>query len=280
MIGAIIGDIIGSRFEFHNTHSRDFELFTEESTFTDDTVCTIATMDWMNRGSKDDYAEILAKWILAYPHVGFSPNMIRWAMSPTHAPYGSKGNGAPMRVSPIGWNATCEGYSKIMAKKVTEVSHNTAEALTGAQIIADCIYLSRFGYDKSYIKEYLERESSLNFNMTLELVVQKEFSALSPETVIASVVCFLQSNSFIDAIRNAVSLGGDSDTIASMTGAIADAYYGTPKELEDEAMKRLPKEFQEVILLFKQNIEKSWKEFTTFYMGVPRLIAERKKNRN
>ena len=279
MIGAIVGDIVGSRFEFDNTDSKSFRLFTGDCTYTDDTVCTIATMDWLNKGGKDNYADILAGWVNRYVQAGFSSSFLKWAISKEHEPYNSYGNGAPMRVSPVAWFSTVEAQCDKLAQTVAKVSHNHPEAVNGAVAIANCVQMSRFGYSKSQIRSMVEDKSVYNLHKKLSSYEQSSFVTRSSVTVPAAIVSFLESRSFVDAIKNAVILGGDSDTIASMTGAIADAYYGIPEDIEQEALSYLPDEFLKVIDRFEKNVEESWKRYVSVYTQIPKIIERRKSER-
>ncbi len=280
MIGAIIGDIIGSRFEHKNTQSTQFDLFTDDCHFTDDTVCTIATMDWLNHGGKDDYAVFLSKWILQFPKAGFSRNMLIWASSEEKNPYGSFGNGAAMRVSPVAWASTTEGGCEVYARRVASVSHNHLEGIKGACAIADCVLMSRLGYNKKDISELIERKYGYDLGKRLDQVVQEAFDTCCQKTVPAAIISFFSGGSFEEVVRKAVSLGGDSDTIASMAGAIADAYFGVPKELEEEALTFLPSSFRDTVDKFKENVNKSWENYISFYTEIPGIIEHRKTVRS
>lgn len=279
MIGAIIGDIIGSRFEGKATAEKGFRLFTDDCRFTDDTICTIATMEWLNSPQGTDYAKVLSKWIVRFPYSGFSPNMIKWAMSKDHEPYGSYGNGAAMRVSPVGWACTVESQVEDLAEVTTVVSHDTKQAVDGAQAIASCVAMARFGYTKEYIAEHVKLKYGYVVDKGLGSYKQKRFVATCDETVPAAIASFIKSKSFEDAVRNAVSLGGDSDTIACMAAAIADAYYGTPKAIEKKARGYLPKVMMDVVEKFEENVEKSWKDYVSVYKNIPSIIESRKKSR-
>lgn len=257
MYGAIIGDIAGSRFEHKNFRSKDFVLFTPESRFTDDTVCTIATMDWLNNGDNKNYSIYLRKWYKKYPKAGYSRLFSEWAKDVRKKAYGSYGNGSAMRVSPIGIFGDIEPYVLAFAEKSSVVSHDHIDAINGAQAIALAVMLAKHKEDKAKIKETIENKFGYNLDYNYEnLVVENKFDTRSKTTVPLAVYCFLISNSFEDAIRTAISIGGDSDTIANMTGSIAGEYYKIPNEIKDKALTYLTSEMKTVLTRFKRLLEK------------------------
>ncbi|MDR2923271.1 MAG: ADP-ribosylglycohydrolase family protein [Treponema sp.] len=245
MLGAIIGDIAGSRFEFNNIRSKDFELFAENCSITDDSVMTLAVAkailacngDWERLG--ENAVRYMREIGRKYPHCGFGGMFRKWVFSKDPAPYNSYGNGAAMRVSPCGFIARTEDEAILLSRKVTEVTHNHPEGLKGAQAVSVAIFMARNGAAKNEIKERVEKEYyALNF--TLDGIREKyQFNETCQETVPQAIAAFLESVSFEDAVRNAISIGGDSDTLAAITGSIAEAYYGVPAELKSRALSYL-----------------------------------------
>lgn len=256
MWGAIIGDIAGSRFEFNNTKDYNFEIFAEDCFFTDDTIMTIAVARAVMDSNGDcavlyqkarDYMSHMGK--LHYKGVSWGSRFSRWINVPL--PYRSYGNGAGMRVSAVGWQANSIEEVKNMSYAVTAVSHNHEEGIKGAEAIAMCIYLARTGHTKDYIKAYMiEHYYPEIADMSYELL-HKEYgwvwrdisSEICQGSVPQAIVCFLESQDFESAIRKAISIGGDSDTIGAMTGSIAEAFYGIHDEFKWKAIKYLKRCF-------------------------------------
>jgi len=257
MIGAIIGDIVGSRFEFNNHRSKEFELFTEDCFATDDSIMTLAVAKAIMEAMKEKelsvslnspefrvlLSDLTVKYMQEigrqYPDCGFGGRFNRWVFSDVPEPYNSYGNGAAMRVSPAGFIANSEEEAIVLAEIVTAATHNHPEGIKGAVATAIAIYLARKGVTKTEIKERIEREYySLDFRID-DIRPTYRFAETCQETVPQAIQCFLESTSFEDAIRTAISLGGDSDTIGAITGAIAEAYYGVPKGMEEIALTYL-----------------------------------------
>lgn len=285
MIGAIIGDIIGSRFEFDTEPPDvDFDLFTEECTFTDDTVTTIATMDWLNKGGKAErYSDVLSTWVNKYPKAGYGPKFLAWAVSPGKKPYGGYGNGAAMRVSPAAWVSTTETGVDVLSERIAKVSHNHKDAVAGTKAIANCILMARLGYPKRDIRSFVERKFGYSLGGILDDYSQygcqpNAFSS-AKTTVPAAIVSFLLSSSFEGSVRNAIALGGDADTIASISASIADAYYGIPAEIEKKARSFLPESFKKVIDVFSKTAESVWNDYIAYYTYMPEIIKSRKAKR-
>lgn len=255
MIGAIIGDIVGSRFERNNIKHKDFELFTEESRFTDDSVLTIAVAECVL--DEKDYETTIRKYGRAYPNAGYGLTFKKWLAEIIREPYNSWGNGSAMRVSPIGFAYTDIKTILEEAKKSAAITHNHEEGVKGAQAIAMGVFLARNGKSKVEIKDYLQRTFDYDLNRTIDNIRPTyEFDISCQGSVPESIIAFMESKDFEDAIRIAVSIGGDSDTIASMTGALAEAYY---KSIPQEFIKRmndyLPQEFIAVIDRFKKRYD-------------------------
>lgn len=251
LYGAIIGDIAGSRFEREpNPKKKTFELFHPRNKYTDDSVMTIAVYEATKeiiRTQCDDtvaqqiYVKYLRKWGRLYPNAGYGIRFNRWLYSENPQPYNSWGNGSAMRVSAIGYlfdNLTeTEKYAKLSA----EVTHNHPEGIRGAIAIAGAIYLARTTHSKRKIKKYIKQ---LNYKLRPNILVRPkyEFDVSCQGTIPVAIESFLESKSFEDAIRNAVSMGGDSDTIAAITGSIAEAYYEIPNSFITECHKYLDNE--------------------------------------
>lgn len=261
MIGAVIGDIVGSRFEFRSHKGKEFELFTDECRFTDDSVMTLAVAKALMDTAKfilsadtcdpdvDNYQLLEIKAIQTmqemgrqYPYCGFGGMFARWVFSDNPQPYHSFGNGAAMRISPVGFIAGTEGQVRQLSAAVTRVTHNHPEGIKGAEATAMAIFLARRGHTKEEIRKYIERHYyALDFTLD-DIRDTYPFDVTCQGTVPQAVVAFLESTSFEDAIRNAISLGGDSDTLAAITGGMAEAYYGVPEALKEKALSYLDDE--------------------------------------
>ncbi len=237
MIGAIAGDIIGSVYEWHNLKTIDFPLFDPLCTFTDDTVLTIAIADAILSGT--DYGPRLKEWYRLYPDRGYGSGFRRWARS--HSRQGdSMGNGSAMRVSPVGFAFNTLEDVLEEARKSALPSHNHPEGIKGAQSVASAIFLARTGTGKEDIKKYIQETFGYNLNRTLEDIRPRyRFDATCPGSVPEAITAFLESNDFEDAIRKAISLGGDSDTIACIAGGIAEAFYGIPDYIRIRTLEEL-----------------------------------------
>jgi len=224
MLGAIAGDIIGSSYEWRRTKSYSFDLFTPSSRFTDDTVLTTAVADCILHGK--DYAEAFREYGRRYPDAGYGSMFRQWLNSDNPVPYNSYGNGSAMRVSPIGFAfSTLEAVLK-EAKKSAIVTHNHPEGVKGAQAIAAAIFMARMGEGKEVIYKYIEFTFGYNLSRSLDGIRPfYHFNETCQGSVPEAIIAFLESSDYEDAIRKAVSLGGDSDTLACMTGGIAEAYY-------------------------------------------------------
>lgn len=259
VLGAIIGDIVGSTVEFANEKSTKFDFYTEDKFFTDDTVMTIAVADWLARSetrpvSNDTLPDIMRHWGRKHPWAGYGGMFHRWLLSDYEEyqqPYNSFGNGAGMRVSACGYFATTLDEALDLARKSAEVSHNHPEGIKGAQSIASAIFLARQHQPKETIREYIAREFGYDMDRSCDDIrpdygFDDTCQGSCPEAIIA----FLDSTDFEDAIRLAVSLGGDSDTIGAMTGSIAAAYYGVPDKIARKALEYLPEEMVEVLKEF------------------------------
>lgn len=252
MIGAIAGDIIGSVYEFDNIKTTDFPLFTNESDYTDDTIMTVAVADWLLNGG--DLAKVMQRYGREYPYPtgGYGGRFSGWLREKDPLPYNSWGNGSAMRVSAVGWMFDSLEKTLEVAKETAIVTHNHPEGIKGAQATAAAIYLARTGKSKQDIKQYIETTFSYDLGRTCdEIRPFYRFNESCQGTVPEAIIAFLDSSDFEDAIRLAVSLGGDSDTLACITGGIAEAFYGIPKDIEKQVSDKLPGTFQKVIKEFK-----------------------------
>lgn len=247
MLGAIMGDIVGSIYEFDNIKSKDFDLFDEGSFFTDDTVLTVATADCILH--QGDYATYYKDYSLRYPGRGYGANFIKWVDSGDLGPYYSLGNGSAMRVGPVGWAYNSQNTVLEMAKKSSEATHNHPEGIKGAQATALAIYLARTGKDKSHIKKTIEDYFGYDLRESVDEIREwYYFDETCPQTVPQAIICFMESVDFEDAIKNAISIGGDSDTVAAITGAVSEAYYqGLPQKCIDFAFSKLDRDLLDVV---------------------------------
>jgi ADP-ribosylglycohydrolase len=250
MIGAIAGDIIGSVYESHGLKTTQFRLFTADCAFTDDSVLTVAVADCILNGK--DYATTFKQYARKYPYAGFGGMFFRWAMSNSLEPYNSFGNGSAMRVSPIGFAFDTVEEVLAEARRSSEVTHNHPEGIKGAQAVAAAIFLARQKESKSRIKDFIEKNFGYNLSQTLEEIrPYYYFDETCQGSVPQAIIAFLESDSYEDAVRKAVSLGGDSDTLACMAGGIAQAYYRTiPDYISKEVKNRLDRELLKVVEQF------------------------------
>lgn len=262
MLGAITGDIIGSIYEFNNIKTKNFNLFTDKNYFTDDTVMTFAVAEALMNGSKsEDFIRFMKRYGVLYPRAGYGGTFFSWLFSDTTEAYNSWGNGSAMRVSPCGWVAKLsepfeEGLklTEDLAKKSAEVTHNHPEGIKGAQATAVAIYYMRLGKSKNAVNECkyilkneIEKRYRYNLNFTLDKIrYSYDFNESCQGTVPQAMVCILESRNFEDAIRNAISIGGDSDTLAAITGSIAEAAYGIPEDIKEKAINYLDNEIKEL----------------------------------
>ncbi len=224
MLGAICGDIIGSIYEGVSIRTKEFELFSPKRYFTDDTVLTVAIADSIL--NQYDYTSQLKKYCRNYPNAGYGANFYHWGHSEETQPYNSYGNGSAMRVSPVAFAFNTLEEVRQEALKTAMVTHNHPEGMKGAEAIASAIFLARNQTKKEEIKNYLE--TTFNYNLTIPLEQLPPAYVSCQESVPQAIMAFLQANSFEDAIRNAIYIGGDTDTIACMTGSIAHAFFGIP----------------------------------------------------
>lgn len=250
MLGAIAGDIIGSIYERNNIKTKDFPLFSAQCHFTDDTVLTAAVADVILNGG--EYTGQFKRYYCRYPYAGYGKNFVNWAQSRSNEPYNSWGNGSAMRVSPVAFAFNDLDTVLQEAKRTAEVTHNHPEGIKGAQATAAAIFLARTGHDKTAIKSYIQTTFGYDLEQTLDQIRPTyRFDVSCQGSVPQAMIAFLESTDFEDAIRNAVSIGGDSDTIACMTGSIAHAFYGkVPEAIAQQAKAHLDEFISSVMVKF------------------------------
>ncbi|GBU20439.1 hypothetical protein R80B4_00317 [Fibrobacteres bacterium R8-0-B4] len=258
MIGAIIGDIVGSRFEWNNIKTKDFEFLTHTCEATDDSIMTLALAKAILEadGDYDSLGSLAVKNMREigrpYPDCGYGGMFRQWMYSDTMGAYNSYGNGAAMRVSPCGFAAKTLDEAKLLSRKVTEVTHNHPEGLKGAEATAVCIFLARTGSNILEIRDYVN-DNYYPMNFTLDGIRNSyKFDVSCQGTVPQAIMAFLESTSFEDAVRNAVSIGGDSDTLAAITGGIAEAYYGATAAIRKHALTFLDKKLLGILTEFEE----------------------------
>jgi ADP-ribosylglycohydrolase len=239
MLGAIAGDIIGSIYEGRPIKRTDFPLFGKHCHPTDDTVLTVALADSILNGR--DYVRCLKEYFARYPHAGYGGSFARWAMSVSASPYNSWGNGSAMRVSPVGFAYDTLEEVLVQAERSAAVTHNHPEGIKGAQATAAAVFLARTGKSKEEIKQYVEQTFQYDLSQRLDDIRPTyAFDVSCQGTVPPALTAFLESTDFEDAIRKAISLGGDSDTLACITGGIAHAHYrGVPANIAAQVFARL-----------------------------------------
>ena len=258
MIGAIIGDIAGSRFEWHNHKSKEFELFTNRCGPTDDSIMTLAVAkaimncagDYSNLES--EAVSCMQEYGRRYPDAGYGGRFYRWIFSSNPKPYNSYGNGAAMRVSPCGFAAKSLEEAILLARTVTQVTHNHPESMKAAEAVSSAIYLARTGKTLDEIRDYItERYYRIDFTLD-EIRPSYHFDVSCQGSVPQAFAALFESSGFEDAIRNAISIGGDSDTIAAITGGMAEAYYGVSEEIRQQAFEFLDADLSNVIQKFEE----------------------------
>lgn len=257
MIGAIIGDIVGSRFEWDNHRSKDFDFLTHQCFFTDDSVMSLAVCDALMH-CKPDYSDLSNITIESmqrigrpYPHCGYGGSFYRWMYSDNPQPYNSYGNGAAMRVGGCGYVANSVAEAAALSRAVTETTHNHPEGIKGAEATAIAVYLARTGSSLMEIQDYIVK-NYYPINFTLDSIRDTyQFNETCQDTVPQALEAFFESTSFEDAIRNAISIGGDSDTLAAITGAVAEAYYGVPTNIRKHALTFLDERLLKILLEFE-----------------------------
>lgn len=249
MIGAIAGDIAGSVYEARPMKSKAFDFFAPESRFTDDSVLTAAVADAILH--QGDYADCFHRYFHRYPDAGFGGSFFQWARLRSRQPYYSFGNGSAMRVSPVGFAFDTLDEVLSQAKKTAAVTHNHPEGIKGAQATAAAVFLARTGSEKAEIKAFVTERFGYDLDRSLEAIRPVyRFDVSCQGSVPESILAFLAASDYEDAVRNAVSLGGDADTMAAIAGGIAEACYGVPDNIKDEAMARLDDDLRAVVRAF------------------------------
>lgn len=266
MIGAILGDIIGSPYEFNRGNkSKVFPLFSKKSTYTDDTVMTLAVgmtfLDAQPDASDDWILRLLANRMRQfgkmYPNAGYGGMFHQWLRNPECGAYNSFGNGSAMRVSSVAWLYNDLDAVRHAARLLAEITHNHPEGIKGAEATASAIFLARTGSSKADIKEYIEHEFGYDLSRTCDEIRPNYYhTETCMETVPEAITAFLEGDSFEDVIRTAVSLGGDCDTLTAIAGSIAEGFYGVPAELKEECYNRLPEPLFKVLKEFEAYLER------------------------
>ncbi len=265
MFGAIIGDIIGSRFEFdRGNKSKEFELFTEACEFTDDTVMTVAVaealmdsgIDADEKTIKEHLIKSLKKWGQKYPDSGYGARFIEWVLTDDPKPYGSLGNGSGMRVSPVGWLYDSLDRTREVARWTAEVTHNHPEGIKGAESTASAIFMARTGASKAQIRKYIEYEFGYDLSRTLD-EIRPYYSHVEDcmHTMPEAFECFLEADSYEETIRNVMYIGGDTDTLAAIAGSIAEACWGIPEHILKAGNMYLPEDISTIISRFKAGLK-------------------------
>jgi ADP-ribosylglycohydrolase len=251
MLGAIVGDIVGSIYEWNNHRSKEFPFFGSRCSFTDDSVLTVALADTILKNG--DYAVAMRRYGQLYPDAGYGGMFRRWLWSPSMGAYNSFGNGAAMRISPAGWAYATLDETLKRAREFTSVTHDHPEGLKGAEATAGAIWMGRHGKSRAEIREWVVRHAGYDLTRTCDQIrPEYTFNETCQRTVPEALTAFFESTDFEDAVRLAVSLGGDTDTLACITGGVAEAFYGgVPKEIEREALSRLDARLRDVTTLFR-----------------------------
>lgn len=263
VIGAIIGDIAGSVYEFDNYRSKDFVLFGDydgsKCFATDDSIMTLAVAKaLLDTGEDGEGLSELTTYSMRkvgrpYPHCGYGGRFYEWMYDDGMGPYNSFGNGSAMRVSPVAYFAKNLTQAEKFAEQTASVTHNHPEGIKGAQVTAGMVYLALNRFGKGVMRAYAEGSYDLNFTLD-EIRPTYRFNETCMDTVPQAIVAFLESKDFEDAIRNAISIGGDSDTLAAITGGIAGAFYGVPAEFHDKALTFLDERLSGIL----QAVENSY----------------------
>lgn len=257
IIGAICGDIIGSTREFHPIKVKDFELIPNNSRFTDDTVLTLSIASWIIKDpsfSKKALIDEIKSICSKYPSIGYGHRFNNWIFSEDTKAYKSWGNGSAMRVSPVAWAANSLEEAETLAKISAEVTHNHPEGIKGAVAVAGSIYLARTGEDKEFIKDYVEKNFKYNLSRKLnEIRPEYSFEVSCQKSVPEAIICFLESYDYEDTVRNAVSLGGDADTQAAISGSIASGFYEVPQKIVTGCLEKLDDNLLNILNDFNEN---------------------------
>ena len=252
MLGALTGDIVGSIYEWNNIKTTEFPLFQAQCRFTDDSVLTVALAEAILTGRS--YASLMKSYCRNYPDAGYGSGFLRWAQSESSAPYNSFGNGSAMRISPVGWAFdTLEEVLK-KAEEYSVLTHSHPEGVKGAQATAATVYIARSGASKEEIRRYVTDTFSYDLSRSLdEIRPGYSFDVSCQGTVPQAITAFMESEDFESALRLAISLGGDSDTLACITGGMAEAFYGgVPITIAVETLRLLDEDLRRVTLEFRE----------------------------
>jgi ADP-ribosylglycohydrolase len=250
MLGALTGDIVGSIYEWNNIHTTDFPLFQEQCSFTDDSVLTVALAEAILTG--EDYGVLMRRYYRRYPEAGYGGSFKRWASAADSGPYGSWGNGSAMRVSPVGWAFDTLEQVLEQAERFSSYTHDHPEGIQGAQAVAAAVFLARGGTPAPEIARYLTGHFGYDLSRSCdELRPDYRYDVSCRGTVPQAVRAFLEGRNFEEGVRLAVSLGGDSDTLACITGSIAQAYHGIPEAIAQRALQFLDEPLRRVTLEFE-----------------------------
>jgi len=254
MLGALLGDMIGSRFEWDNYKGKDFELCHPACRTTDDSVLTIATAQALLDNLP--FGEVYRSWYRHYPHAGYGGRFAAWAQGESSEGYNSFGNGSAMRVAPVGWYVQTLDQVLRLAEQSAQPTHNHPEGIKGAQAVAAAIFLARMGRSKQQIRYWIEQHTGYDLTKTPDIIrPDYAFDVTCPGSVPQAISCFVHSSNYEDAIRTAVSIGGDSDTIACITGSIAEAFYGgVPQELASWCLGKLYGSQRQQVIRFRHEV--------------------------
>ena len=254
MIGAIFGDIVGSIYEFDQIKTKDFPLYNPKAFFTDDTIMTVAVADHILTGA--DLPQVLQSYGRRYPQASYGYQFRQWIQSENPRPYNSWGNGSAMRVSSVGFTYSTLEHVLEKAQATAQITHNHPEGIKGAQATAAAIYLALHAHTKPQIQSYIERQFGYDLTLTLEEIRPSyQFDESCQGTVPPAIRAFLEAENFEDAIRNAVSLGGDSDTLTCITGGIAEAFYGVPDQVWTYVNTKLDADLLGILNRFTQQFK-------------------------
>lgn len=260
IIGAIAGDVIGSAYEFNPTRDHDFDLFTPQSTFTDDTVLTMANALWLledEQHTPETLVRIMLDMCRKYPNRGYGGRFACWIHDTDPQPYNSFGNGSAMRVSPVGYYAKSLDEALELAKISAEVTHNHPEGIKGAQATAAAIFLARQGKGKQEIRDYVEKTFNYDLSRTLEQIRPTfSFDETCQRTVPEALTCYFEGKDYEDVVRLSVALAGDADTIAAIAGSIASATQDVPADISQQVISLLSEEFCTTLLRFNELVAK------------------------
>lgn len=264
IIGAIAGDVIGSAYEFNPTRDHDFELFTPKSSFTDDTVLTMANALWLiddEQHTHERLVEIMLDLCRRYPNRGYGGRFANWICDKDPQPYNSYGNGSAMRVSPVGYYAQSLEEALALAKVSAEVTHNHPEGIKGAQATAAAIFLARRGKSKQEIRDYVAQTFDYDLSRTLDKIRPTfTFDETCQRTVPEAITCFMEGKDYEDVVRLSVALAGDADTIAAIAGSISSAVDEVPNGITQQVIALLSEEFCTTLLRFNELVAKREQE--------------------